>query len=237
MPESRILVYGQDIAPEEVHALQPIGVSGSREFPNLGLVGRWVRDRSPGDALIVGDASGVDTVVASVAEAMGGLTVVIVPFRTNAGKIGGLLRNPDVVRHATHVVCFWDGDADHIGSTGTSHAGFWALLFLKPLTIYSADGWWYSVKAPSCGQNGYLATGQPEAATATAQKISSALGQPASASASPPGTPATAALGASLPPTTTGRNLRPSGTLRGDPRRTDSGGHRPHLRPAALPFV
>jgi hypothetical protein len=135
--------------PRWIEGLQATGISGSREFRNPRLVADFVRQHKGN--LIVGDAENVDTIVASIAEAElpDTVTVVVVPFRRQAGRGGGLLRNPDVVRWARQVVCFWSGEVNHshperspltIGSTGTSHAGFWALLYGKPLTIYSADG-------------------------------------------------------------------------------------------------
>lgn len=153
----------------------------------------------------MGDAGGVDTVVASVAEADGKeRTVLIVPFRSGAGRAGGLLRNPDVVRWARRVACFWSGERNHahpdappvsIGSTGTSHAGFWALLYQLPLTIYSADGSYVHIPKIEGGLTPWAAP--PESKR-----------EPVKA-----------------PP-----SLRPP-----DPPSPD--GSRPHLRPAALPFV
>src|SRR5687767_10424528 len=144
---TRILTYGVDVSPAQLRRLSPIGVSGSRNFRNLSLVAEWVKAIGP-CALIVGDAAGVDTVVSSVAEQRGGYTVVVVPFRSAAGKAGGLLRNPDVARYAGEFVCFWSGlpsksDPDStsdMGSTGAAHAAMWALVYGKPLVVYLADG-------------------------------------------------------------------------------------------------
>jgi hypothetical protein len=155
MAATTILTYGVDCTPEQASAYRPIGISGSRDFRSLDLVARWV-DIAGAGALIVGDAGGVDTVVSSVAEALGDRTVIVVPFRTGAGRAGGLLRNPDVALHAREFVCFWsgepnphhDGSVIHMGSTGTAHAGFWALAYGKPLTIYLPDGLYVHVAAP-----------------------------------------------------------------------------------------
>jgi hypothetical protein len=167
-PPTRILTYGEDIEPGAVSALAPIGVSGSRDFRAPDLVARWVQLVNQG-ALLVGDAGGVDTIVASVAEHMGGFTVVVVPFRKSYGKIGGLARNPDVARHAREFVCFWSGEPNPveghtvvgIGSTGTSHAALWALVFGKPLTIYLPDQSYISLPAPMRGKGLVIPKGAP----------------------------------------------------------------------------
>lgn len=156
---TRLLTYGEDIHSAEVAKLAPIGVSGSRDFRALDLVARWVRAIGP-CRLIVGDAAGVDTVVSSMAESLGGYTVIVVPFRTGAGKAGGLLRNPDVARYASEFVCFWDGlpNPHHpdqvvgMGSTGTTHAALWALVYGKPLVVYLADGSYTQTGEPLRGK-------------------------------------------------------------------------------------
>jgi hypothetical protein len=149
-PPSVVLTYGVDITPEDVARLTPSAVTGSRTFPNPALVERWVQLRRR--PIIVGDASGVDTVVRSVAEQARGYTLIVVPFRTNAGRIGGLLRNPDVVRHAVDVAAFWDAlPGDRIGSTGTAHAALWALVYGKPRTIYLPDGTYHHVQRTASG--------------------------------------------------------------------------------------
>ena len=151
----QIVTYDPDTtSPDWIRSLNATGVSGSRDFRSPALVANWVRS-FPGN-LIVGDAGGVDTIVSSVAEADSRTrTVLVVPFRKSAGRAGGLLRNPDVVRWARAVVCFWSGEINHahpdgmipsIGSTGTAHAGFWALVYAKPLTIYTPDGFYVTMR-------------------------------------------------------------------------------------------
>ena len=158
-PPTRVLTYGEDIQPEEVDDLAPIGISGSRTFRALDIVSHWVDLAGPG-ALIVGDAVGVDTVVMAEAERLGNRTVIVVPFRTGHGKAGGLLRNPDVAIHAREFVAFWSGQPNphgrrgtvDMGSTGTAHATLWALVYGKPVTIYLPDGQYVTIPAPQRGK-------------------------------------------------------------------------------------
>ena len=101
-------------------------VSGSRDFPDLGMVKDYIKDHvKPGDTLIHGGARGVDRKAAAVASEWGAYIVTVPADWDRHGKSAGVIRNTQMIESALEhqsrgcEVCglvFWDGV-----SRGTKH--------------------------------------------------------------------------------------------------------------------
>lgn len=93
-----------------------LAVVGSRDYPNLSQVRRYVMAQPPGTVIVSGGARGVDR-EAEIAAYLMGFGVVILPANWKKhGNRAGFVRNFDIVREADAVVAFWDGR-----SNGTAH--------------------------------------------------------------------------------------------------------------------
>lgn len=89
-----------------------VGVVGSRHFPDLGLVVRYVRDLPAGASLVTGSASGVDATVARVARERGlPLRVLGASFEETSDSGAAAIRNQRLVDLCDVLVAFWDGES------------------------------------------------------------------------------------------------------------------------------
>ena len=84
-------------------------IVGTRTYPDLEQVRKYVRDLSPDDIIVSGGAKGVDETAEGEARKLG-MEVISVPAEWNKyGKRAGLMRNDIIVGMADCVVAFWDG--------------------------------------------------------------------------------------------------------------------------------
>ena len=84
-------------------------IVGTRTYPDLEQVRKYVRDLSPDDIIVSGGAKGVDETAEGEARKIG-MEVISVPAEWNKyGKRAGLMRNDIIVGMADCVVAFWDG--------------------------------------------------------------------------------------------------------------------------------
>jgi predicted Rossmann fold nucleotide-binding protein DprA/Smf involved in DNA uptake len=111
-----------------------VGIVGSREFPKMAWVHRYVRERmEDGDVLVSGGARGVDQ-QAEYAARERGLECLIFPADWEGeGKRAGMMRNAEIVANSERLVAFWDGV-----STGTAHTI--RLAKEKGLAVWVCDG-------------------------------------------------------------------------------------------------
>ena len=86
-----------------------VAIVGTRTYPDLEQVRKYVRDLSPDDIIVSGGAKGVDETAEGEARKLG-MEVISVPAEWNKyGKRAGLMRNDIIVGMADCVVAFWDG--------------------------------------------------------------------------------------------------------------------------------
>ena len=86
-----------------------VAIVGTRTYPDLEQVRKYVRDLSPDDIIVSGGAKGVDETAEGEARKIG-MEVISVPAEWNKyGKRAGLMRNDIIVGMADCVVAFWDG--------------------------------------------------------------------------------------------------------------------------------
>ena len=86
------------------------GIVGSRHFPDLERVARYVRDLPAGASLVTGSASGVDATVARAARDRG-LPVRVLGASFEEARDAGVAanRNQRLVDLCDVLVAFWDG--------------------------------------------------------------------------------------------------------------------------------
>lgn len=111
-----------------------VAVVGSRDYPSLGEVRRYVRAQPPDTTIISGGARGVDRVAAYEAQCCG-MAIEVYPADWAKGKSAGFQRNATIVERCTEVAAFWDGV-----SKGTAHTIKLAQRAGKPVTIFRSDG-------------------------------------------------------------------------------------------------
>lgn len=94
-----------------------IGIVGSREYPNLGLVTQFVRDKvqlykANEEILMIasGGAQGVDSWAVNAAKQLDCPSAVF-PYIRELGKKGGMIRNSMVVEFCDEIYAFWDGSS------------------------------------------------------------------------------------------------------------------------------
>ncbi len=110
-------------------------ISGSRDFPDLDMVKKYVDTLPPDTILLNGKARGVDNVARNQA-LFNDLIVQDFPAEWNKfGKAAGFIRNHIMVDIAEFVVCFWDGV-----SHGTKDVIDYTLQNEKPLVVYNIYG-------------------------------------------------------------------------------------------------
>jgi len=113
-----------------------IAIVGSRDYNNLGLVRKFVRNLPAGAIVVSGAARGVDR-TAEVEAIKNGYEVAIKP--PNVLKYGIplalFMRNTEIVKASDEVVAFWDGH-----STGTFDTLRKAKRAKLPITVYNEEG-------------------------------------------------------------------------------------------------
>jgi len=111
-----------------------VGVVGSRHYPDLDRVVRYVRDLPPGASLVTGSASGVDATVARVARERG-VPVRVLGASFEEAKDSGVAasRNQRLVDLCDVLVAFWDG-----ASQGTRRTVERALDSGKEVHVYTS---------------------------------------------------------------------------------------------------
>lgn len=140
LPELRDKKLGCHCAPDPCHgdvlarwANQPqkIAIVGSRDYPNLAEVKRYVLGLAPGTVIVSGGARGVDRAGELAAYEAGFGVIIHFPNWQRDGKDAGLLRNGLIVQSADKIVVFWNGF-----STGSSHVTMLARASGKPVELF-----------------------------------------------------------------------------------------------------
>jgi len=86
-----------------------VAIIGSRHYPNLDRVRKYVRKLSPNDTIVSGGAKGVDQTAEDEARKLGMEVISVPPEWDKYGRRAGLVRNDMIVGMADCVVAFWDG--------------------------------------------------------------------------------------------------------------------------------
>jgi len=94
-----------------------VAVVGSRDYPDLAQVGRYIRALPRGTVVVSGGARGVDSRAESAARNAGLVTDIYLADWDLHGKKAGYVRNMLLVDACDKLVAFWDGT-----SRGTKHA-------------------------------------------------------------------------------------------------------------------
>jgi hypothetical protein len=88
-----------------------VAVIGSRQYPDLDRVRRYVRTLPIGTTVVSGGAKGVDSVAAQTARQCGLAVIEHLPDWKRYGKSAGMIRNWDIIRPADLVVAFIHNDS------------------------------------------------------------------------------------------------------------------------------
>lgn len=95
-----------------------VGIVGSRRFPELERVARYVRELPAGASIVTGSASGVDAAAARAARERGmPVRVVGASFEEAASAAAAASRNQRLIDQCDVLVAFWDGSS--AGTRGT----------------------------------------------------------------------------------------------------------------------
>lgn len=86
-----------------------VAIVGSRDFPDLDAVRRYVCALPPGTVVVSGGARGVDRVAEDEARSRGLVVQVYPADWQKYGRRAGAVRNKLIVDRCTRVVAFWDG--------------------------------------------------------------------------------------------------------------------------------
>jgi predicted Rossmann fold nucleotide-binding protein DprA/Smf involved in DNA uptake len=116
-------------APEGTDRLC-LAIVGSRDFPDLRRVRRFVHGLPAGIIVASGGARGVDFCAAAAARARGLEVTEHLADWDRHGTRAGFIRNRIVARHCHRMVAFWDG-----ASSGTADAITCALRRGRPVTV------------------------------------------------------------------------------------------------------
>jgi hypothetical protein len=114
----------------DVATLVRVAIVGSRDFPWLGDVTRYVNLLDEFTVVLSGGARGVDRVAAQAARARGMEVQEYLADWEQYGKRAGMLRNAELVYSADFVMAFWDGE-----SPGTKNALDHARHMMKPFGV------------------------------------------------------------------------------------------------------
>lgn len=87
---------------------QKVAIVGSRDFPHLAWVDRYVSTLPFDDIIVSGGAMGVDNEAKIAARNYAHIFIEVIPA-WNLGKRAGLDRNTIIVDIADRIVAFWDG--------------------------------------------------------------------------------------------------------------------------------
>jgi hypothetical protein len=85
-----------------------IAIVGSRDFPRLDLVERYIQNLPSDTIIISGGARGVDFAAEQAARERGMRVRIFRADWNKHGKSAGMIRNHDIVNAADKVVAFWD---------------------------------------------------------------------------------------------------------------------------------
>lgn len=110
-----------------------VAIVGSRDFPDMGLVVRYVACLEEGAIVISGGAIGVDTEAAESARKYGFRVIEVLPDYNTYGRRAPLVRNKLIAEKCDRMVAFWDGK-----SRGTYHAMRCAMDLGKPVMTIRA---------------------------------------------------------------------------------------------------
>lgn len=86
-----------------------IAIVGSRNYPDLGAVRKFVHSLPLSVIVVTGGASGVDSAAEAAARERGIEVRVFRPDWEQFGRSAGIIRNRHIVSVAEMVVVFWDG--------------------------------------------------------------------------------------------------------------------------------
>lgn len=111
-----------------------IAVVGSRKYPNMEEVARFVFEQERDTVIISGGAQGVDTVAVAAARRLRMPYEVYPADWTRHGRKAGALRNRTIVEKSDQVVAFWDGQ-----STGTPITIRLAMAAGKPCRVFKCS--------------------------------------------------------------------------------------------------
>ncbi len=111
-----------------------IAIVGSREYPDLRHVKKYVSELPDGTVVISGGAVGVDRTAVYFARQRGFETVVHLPDWNTHGRSAGIIRNQKIVDDCDELVAFWDGV-----SNGTADSIKRARKAGKPTTVHGLD--------------------------------------------------------------------------------------------------
>jgi hypothetical protein len=113
-----------------------VGIVGSRHFPDLDRVARYVGGLAAGDSVVTGSASGVDATVARAARERG-LPVRVLGASFEEARDAGVAatRNQRLIDLCDVLVAFWDG-----ASQGTRRTVERALDSGKEVHVFTAAG-------------------------------------------------------------------------------------------------
>lgn len=109
-----------------------VAIVGSRDYPNLAEVKRYVLGLAPGTVIVSGGARGVDRAGELAAYEAGFGVIIHFPNWQRDGKEAGLLRNGLIVQSADKIVVFWNGI-----STGSQHVMMVARASGKPVELFT----------------------------------------------------------------------------------------------------
>lgn len=111
-----------------------IAIVGSRDYPSLDDVRRYVQSLPLVTIIVSGGAIGVDSVAEEVAKARGMEVEIFYPDWKKHGRSAGFIRNEQIVKAADKVVCFW-----YNKSKGTAHDIKLARRYGKELEIFEVQ--------------------------------------------------------------------------------------------------
>lgn len=140
---------------------QRVAIVGSREYPDMEEVRRFVRLLPEGTVVVTGGAEGVDNEAITAAHEVFLSVEIHWPDWNTHGKAAGPLRNTTIVKDCDKLVAFWNGY-----SSGTSdviekarRAGKLDKVFIKRRAPKGARrkarepdlAWWERADAPTFG--------------------------------------------------------------------------------------
>ena len=112
-----------------------IAIVGSRTYPKLELVKKFVEDLDDDVGIVTGGARGVDQAAEDAALPIGLSVQVIKADWERYGRGAGMIRNTQIVKVADEVVAFWD-----LKSRGTHDTISKARAAGKPVHVVGPDG-------------------------------------------------------------------------------------------------
>lgn len=112
-----------------------VAIVGSRKFPNLELVRKFVAGLPLDVTIVSGGASGVDSVAVEAAKERGMEIIECHADWDGLGRKAGPIRNHQIVMAADRVIAFWDGV-----SRGTLNSVRIAHDIDKPVVVINVDG-------------------------------------------------------------------------------------------------